>query len=408
MQKQPTTADRVPRGMSRTGTVLFSYGFRPFFLGSAVWAIISIVLWAAFLSRGLPIAQDYGSLYWHAHEMLFGFAPAVLAGFLLTAIPNWTGRLPIAGRPLMMLFGVWVAGRLALLASGQIGISVAAAVDSMFLPLMLVLCTREVVAGRKWKDLKVIAGLAALTVANICFHVQVVAGVNPELPIRLGLGAYTLLITIVGGRILPSFTRNWINQFGRTDFPTPYNRFDSTAIIAGAIALLCWAIAPFSIVAGILGAIAAVLNAIRLIRWRGWTTWKEPILLVLHIAYAFVPLGFAAIALGVIGLSQVAVIHIFAIGTISLMMLAVMTRASRGHTGRKLQASRTTIIGYALLVLAALVRPMADIFPDHSDPILMAAAVTWVLAFGVFAFEYAPFLCAERKPLRKTGDVSRP
>lgn len=403
MQQQSNVAERLPRGMSRSGPVLFSYGFRPFFLASAIWAMLSIALWVGYVSHGLPVADSYGSLYWHAHEMLYGFAPAVLAGFLLTAIPNWTGRLPISGRPLMLLFGVWVVGRVALLFSGTIGVSAAAGLDSLFLPLMLALCTREVVAGRKWKDLKVIAGLAVLTVANICFHVQVVSGQNPEIPIRLGLGAYTLLITIVGGRILPSFTRNWINQFGRTDFPVPYNRFDGVAIVIGALVLACWAIWPASIVTGIGGVLAALVNAVRLIRWRGWTTWREPILFVLHIAYAFVPISFAFVALGTVGLSQIAVLHVLAIGTVSLMMLAVMTRASRGHTGRKLNASRTTVASYVILAAAAVVRPMAEMMPDHSGTILEVAACAWIIAFGTFVFEYSPFLCRERKPLAKNG-----
>lgn len=402
MQITKDAETRTPRGMSRSGLVLFSYGFRPFFLAAALWAIVSIGLWVAFLNYGVPLAQDYGALYWHAHEMLFGFAPAVLAGFLLTAIPNWTGRLPIAGRPLMGLFAVWCIGRIAMLMGGGAWLTAAVFIDSLFLPLMLALSAREVIAGRKWKDLKVVAGLAILSVANIFYHFQVLGGGNPDLAIRLGLDAYVLLVTIVGGRILPSFTRNWINQRGRTDYPVPYNRFDTATIIAGAVALAAWTIWPDSIATGLLAAVAAAMNAIRLARWRGWVTWPEPILFVLHAAYGFVPLGFAAVAFGPIGLSQVAVLHIFAIGAMSMMMLAVMTRASRGHTGRQLKSSRVTSISYVVLAAVAVLRPLAELLPAVTTEILLLSAIGWTVAFGLFALEHAPFLCRDRKPLVAT------
>lgn len=404
MKNTSDAARDFPRGMSRTGPVLFSYGFRPFFLASALFAIASIDLWVAYLSCGIPIASDYGTLYWHAHEMLFGFAPAVLAGFLLTAIPNWTGRLPIAGRPLAVLFAIWCAGRIAMLMSGSIGIVLATAVDSLFLPVMLLVCAREVVAGKKWKDLKVIAGLFVLSLANVLFHVQVIGDTDPGLAIRLGIGAYVLLVTIVGGRILPSFTRNWINQFGRTDFPVPYNSFDAATIIIGAVALILWACLPESTATCGVAGVAALLNMIRLVRWRGWTTRPEPILFVLHASFLFVPAGFAAISLQASGwLPEVAVLHIFAIGTISMMMLAVMTRATRGHTGRKLKSSRMTNMSYVLLGCVALVRPLAELVPGLSTEILAVAAIGWTAAFGLFVVEHAPLLWSGRKPLTVRG-----
>ena len=404
MKNTSGAARDLPRGMSRTGPVLFSYGFRPFFLASALWAILSITLWVANLGFGVPVASDYGTLYWHAQEMLFGFAPAVLAGFLLTAIPNWTGRLPIAGRPLVVLFAIWCAGRITMLLSGPIGIVPAAAVDSLFLPVMLFICGREVVAGKKWKDLKVIAGLFMLSLANVFFHIGVIEDTSPGLAIRFGIGAYVLLVTIVGGRILPSFTRNWINQFGRTDFPVPYNSFDAATIIIGAVVLLLWACLPVSTATCGTAGVAAALNMARLLRWRGWTTWPEPILFVLHATFLFVPVGFAAISLQAFRwLPEVAVLHIFAIGTISMMMLAVMTRATRGHTGRKLKTSRMTNISYILLGCVALVRPLAELVPGLSMEILAVAAIGWTAAFGLFVVEHAPLLWSGRKPLTIKG-----
>ncbi|MBN9056043.1 MAG: NnrS family protein, partial [Rhizobiales bacterium] len=202
----------VSRGLSRTGPVLFSYGFRPFFLAGGVWAVVAMVLWIATITGRIDLAGDYGAPNWHAHEMLFGFASAVLAGFLLTAVPNWTGRLPVSGWPLAGLFGLWCAGRLALLAADRIGVAEAAVIDGLFLPVLLGICTREIVAGRKWKDLKILGGLLALSLANAVFHVAVIGGGDDHMAIRLGVAAYVVLVMIVGGRIVPSFTRNWLNK----------------------------------------------------------------------------------------------------------------------------------------------------------------------------------------------------
>jgi len=388
----------VPRGLSRTGPVLFSYGFRPFFLGAGLWAIVAMALWIASITGHVELAGDYGAANWHAHEMLFGFASAVLAGFLLTAVPNWTGRLPVSGWPLGALFGLWCAGRIALLASDTIGVVPASIVDGLFLPALLTICTREVVAGRKWKDLKVLGGLLALSLANIIFHVAILAGGHDGLAIRLAVAAYVMLVMIVGGRILPSFTRNWLNKSGRTDFPVPYNRFDMVAILLGVGALAAWTILPEGPATAGLGFAAAALHCIRLHRWRGWTTHPEKLLVVLHVAYAFVPVGLAAIGLEALGyLEERSVLHLLSVGAIACMMLAVMTRASLGHTGRPLAASHLTVLSYAALILCALVRPLAEILPEASPTIYAMSGLLWIAAFGLFCLEYAPILARKRR-----------
>lgn len=388
----------VPRGLSRTGPVLFSYGFRPFFLGGGLWAIVAMALWIAAITGRIDLAGDYGAPNWHAHEMLFGFASAVLAGFLLTAVPNWTGRLPVSGWPLGGLFALWCAGRVALLATGQIGVAPAAVVDGLFLPALLAICTREIVAGRKWKDLKVLAGLLALSIANGLFHVAAIDGEHDHLAIRLAVSAYVMLVMIVGGRVLPSFTRNWLNKFGRTDFPVPYNRFDSVAIIGGICALAAWTAAPEHSATAGLGLAAAALHCIRLHRWRGWTAAPEKLIAVLHVAYAFVPLGFVAIGISALGyLEERSVLHLLSVGAVAGMMLAVMTRASLGHTGHALTASRLTTTSYAALILCALVRPLGEIFPAVSPQIYAAAGLLWIAAFGLFCLEYAPILARKRR-----------
>jgi uncharacterized protein involved in response to NO len=398
--QQATTRRRggIPRGLLDTGPILLSYGFRPFFLGAALWACGAMVLWLTALGGLLPVAGQYGALAWHTHEMLFGFASAVLAGFLLTAVPNWTGRLPVSGSPLFYLFLLWLAGRIALLASDIVGPTAAAAVDSLFLPVLLAICVREVVAGRKWADLKVIAGLGALSIANLCFHYETLMAGAPDRSIRLATSAYVLLIIVVGGRILPSFTRNWLNRFGRTDFPVPYNKFDLATILYSVVAFALWIVAPDAEVTGLVAAGAAVLHLIRLARWRGWTTLAEPLVAVLHVAYAFVSLGFLAISASAFGVMDgPSALHVLTVGTITTMMIAVMTRATRGHTGRELTASRTTLVTYAAIVLCALARPLTAFAPEHASGIHALAGSLWFLAFAAFVLEYAPMLITKRR-----------
>lgn len=398
---RPKPSGGIPRGLSTTGPVLFSYGFRPFFLAAALWAIGAMALWIAALILGLDLAGDYGAAHWHAHEMLFGFSSAVLGGFLLTAIPNWTGRLPVSGRPLAALFGLWIIGRVALLSSGIIGLPVAAAVEALFLPVLLLICAREVIVGRKWKDLKVIGGLIILSAANIWFHLSVLGNLDVDAAARLAIGAYTMLIMIVGGRIVPSFTRNWLNKVGRTDFPVPYNRFDTAAILIGVAALGAWTFAPVHIVTAAIAVIACAFHTVRLLRWHGSPTWPEKLLFVLHAAYAFVPLGFLAISAGAIELlSDYPVMHVLTVGVIAFMMLAVMTRATRGHTGRPLVGSTLTSASYIAIAGAALIRPLAEVLPEHYHHLIALSGALWIAAFVLFTLEYGPMLVRERRAPR--------
>ncbi|WDZ80110.1 NnrS family protein (plasmid) [Ensifer adhaerens] len=401
---RPKPSGGIPRGLSTTGPVLFSYGFRPFFLGAALWAIGAMALWISALVFGIDLAGNYGAAHWHAHEMLFGFSSAVLGGFLLTAIPNWTGRLPVSGGPLAALFGLWVVGRLALLSSTVIGLPVAAGIEALFLPALLLICAREVIVGRKWKDLKVIGGLVLLSAANIWFHLSVLRDLDEDAAARLAIAAYAMLIMIVGGRIVPSFTRNWLNKVGRTNFPVPYNRFDTAAILLGVAALAAWTFAPDHIVTGTIALVACGFHTVRLFRWRGWATWPEKLLFVLHAAYAFVPLGFLAISAGAVELlSEYPVMHVLTVGVIASMMLAVMTRASRGHTGRPLVGSALTSASYVAIMAAALIRPLAEVLPAHYQHLIALSGVLWITAFALFTLEYGPMLACDRRSPRASS-----
>lgn len=389
----------IPRGLSATGPILFSYGFRPFFLGGAVWACVTMVAWVAAVSGMIEIGGTYGAVAWHAHEMLFGFGSAIVAGFLLTAVPNWTGRLPVSGRPLIALFLLWCAGRLALASPDRLGLTVSVVIEAAFLPTMLAVCVREIVAGRKWADLKVVAGLGVLTLANGCFHLETIALGGPDHSVRLALAGLIMMIIVVGGRMLPSFTHNWLNKTGRTDFPVAYNRFDVVAIVVAIPAFAAWIIAPTSPLTVTVASFSAIVQALRLWRWRGWTTVGEPLVLVLHLAYAFVPLGFLAIAFSAAGwLETASATHVLTVGTVAAMMIAVMTRATRGHTGRELRASTMTNASYVAIFLCALVRSLAGFFPNSVSLTYAIAGLLWIACFGLYFVEYGPMLIARRKP----------
>lgn len=392
----------VPRGIARSGPVIFSYGFRPFFLAAGLWAIAAMALWVGALAAGWEIGGDYGGAHWHAHEMLFGYSSAALAGFLLTAVPNWTGRLPVSGMPLVALFALWCAGRLALLAPDLLGMPISVAIDAAFLPALLTICAREIIAGRKWKDLKILAGILALALANLCFHLLVALGGDVGLANRLGVGAFVMLVTVMGGRVVPSFTRNWLVKRYSTDLPAPHDRFDTIALLTGLLALGLWVFVPDTILTTLACLGAAGLHLARLWRWRGWQTWNEKLVLVLHLAYAFVPAGFLVVALAQLGwVEPVAALHIFTVGTIGVMTLAIMSRATRGHTGLNLAASGLTTASYAALIAAALLRPLASAWPDHATELLSTTGLCWILAFALYVIEYGPVLVQRR---RERGD----
>jgi uncharacterized protein involved in response to NO len=199
----------LARRLEYRGPALFSYGFRPFFLGGAIWSALALVLWIAQYAGGLSLPTAFAPLDWHVHEMAFGYVAAVVAGFLLTAIPNWTGRLPICGAPLAALWGLWLAGRVAILFSSHIGLAAAAVVDLAFLATLAAAAAREIIAGRNWRNLRVLALVAVLIAGNVVFHLEVMWSGGADYGIRIGVAAIIALLSLVGGRIVPSFTRNW-------------------------------------------------------------------------------------------------------------------------------------------------------------------------------------------------------
>lgn len=397
MNDRPRPAGGVMRGLAETGPAVWSYGFRPFFLGAAVWAVLAMLLWLAALSGAFSFAETYGPAAWHAHEMLFGFGPAVLTGYLMTAVPNWTGRFPLSGPPLMRLFALWCAGRLALLSGDLLGFA-AIIVDAAFLPVVLFVCAREIVTGRKWRDLRLVAVLAALALANGGFHAAVLSGTDEMVAARLALSLYIMLIAMVGGRMAPSFTWNYIRQKSAAALPAAFGPLDRLAVAISLPALAGWAFLPEHRLTAALAFAAAFMHALRLARWRGWLVLREPLIFAMHAAYGFVALGFAAIGLGALWLLPASsVLHVLTVGAMAGMMLAVMMRATRGHTGRSTAGSALSGLAGALLFAAALLRPAAGLWPEQAAPLHTASGLCWMAAFGLFLAEYGPLLLFVRR-----------
>jgi uncharacterized protein involved in response to NO len=387
----------IPRLKPYQGPALFSYGFRPFFLFGALYAALAVLVWMPVYTGELALGTAFSPRDWHVHEMLYGYVPAVVTGFLLTAIPNWTGRLPLQGAPLIALVIAWFAGRLAVTFSDAIGWLPATAIDGAFLVLVAAAAAREIVAGRNWSNLKVVLLLALLAAGNLAFHLEAHFSGAADYGIRIGLAVVVMLIALIGGRIVPSFTRNWLARENPGRLPAPFGRFDLTVLIASAAALALWVALPRSALTGAALLAAGLLQVARLARWAGERSAREPLVLILHLGYAFVPLGFLLSGLAALDQAPAAAgVHAWAGGAVGTMTLAVMTRASLGHTGHALTASAATQAIYAAVVLATLARIAAACAPAQSVPLLTLATVLWAVAFLGFGAAYGPVLLQAR------------
>ena len=379
--------------------VVLSYGFRPFFLAAGAYAALAMLMWLPLLLGKLALPIAIPPRDWHIHEMVYGYAAATIAGFLLTAIPSWTGRPPVRGGLLLVLILAWMAGRLAMATSLAIGELAAVLIDMLFLPLVAAVAAREIVSAGNRRNFKILGVLAVLIAGNAIFHLEVLQDGMAGYGERIGLAAIVGLIVLIGGRIVPAFTRNALMRQGPGRLPQPFGRFDIAAIAAAVLALAAWTIAPDAAVTGVLAIVAGLLQAARLLRWAGDRCRGDWLALVLHLAYGFIPLGF--LLLGAANLQTAtampgAAAHAWGVGALGLMTLAVMSRATLGHTGRPLHASIGTVIVYLLAIMAALAR-IGAAFPSSVDTILLeVAALAWIGAFAGFAVVYGPMMLGSR------------
>jgi uncharacterized protein involved in response to NO len=228
---------------------------------------------------------------WHVREILYGYLPAVVTGFLFTAIPNWTGRLPIQGGPLLGIVALWLAGRVCVILA-ETGWMAAMLVDASFLLFVAAAAAREIIAGRKWSNLSIVVLILVLFAGNFAFHLEAHFNGTANTGIRIGIAVVVMLISLIGGRIIPSFTRNWLARENPARLPAPSARFDMLVVAISALVLGLWGIWPDGAAVGYALLLAGCLHVIRLCRWAGDRTWRERLVLILHVGYAFVPIGF--------------------------------------------------------------------------------------------------------------------
>ncbi len=387
----------MSNGIQRTAAspemALFSYGFRPFFLGAALFAGLAVPTWIVMLAGGgegpgLAAPRD-----WHVHEMLFGFLPAVITGFLLTAVPNWTDRPAIKGRLLMALFCLWLAGRV-VLALPWFTPVVSALVDAAYLLTLAGVLWREIAAGKSWNHAPIALLISLYALSNIVFHIGAVNGGATDFSERMALALDLTLLAFIGGRVTPTFTREFLSQEGRARTPAAFSRFDVLAVGLVALVAVMWTIQPQAVVTGWLMLAAGAVNAVRLLRWYGWLTWREPLVFVLHWGYGWLTLSMLLLGCAIlgIGLPKEDAVHALTTGAVGVMTLGVMTRASLGHTGRPRHAGPSTVGIYLLVTLGAILRVFGPSTGLSTTLVLGSAAASWSGAYLLFALVYGPFL----------------
>jgi uncharacterized protein involved in response to NO len=380
---------------------LFTHGFRPFFLMAGIVAPVGVALWVLSLA-GVPVPEGpLPMMRWHAHELLAGFVAAAMVGFLMTAIPNWTGRRGYSGAPLVAIAALFLAARLALLPGSPVPADAALAIALLPLPATMLLVLPALIKAKAarlfgppalvlgfWSGQLMMAGEAAGWWAAPGW------ATGQQLMADMAL----VLVGLIGGRIVPSFTLNALRKAGTPAGLAPLPGVDRAAIAALIAVVLVDLVAPGGVAAGLVAAVAAGLVALRLSRWHGLRTLRWPLLWVLHLGYLLVAAALALKAVALLaGLPWAAAwLHLQLAGAIALMILAVMTRATLGHTGRDLVASPMTVAAYLALLAAALLRVFGSAVLDDALAGHVAAALLWVLAFALFLAAYGPMLVMPR------------
>ncbi len=381
---------------------LWRRGFRPFFLAAGVYACLLIAAWTAIWSGALPSPQWLVPIWWHGHEMIFGFASAAIAGFLLTATPVWASRPALCGRPLIALAGLWALGRLAMLAAGALPTALVAASDLAFLPAVALALTRTLWRTGQRRNYGVVAVVAVLALANAGVHAQALGFTTVSAPraLRFAVELVVLLIVVIGGRITPAFTTNALLGRGIAARATSPPWLDRLAITSTALVAAVGLLAPRSAASGIVAAVAGCAVAARMTGWQTLRTWHDPLLWSLHAGMAWVAIGFLLVAASEVGapIPATAGLHALTAGAMGAMILAVMTRVSLGHTGRPLVLPSGASGCYALVHAGAAARVCAALVPDAAVqvPLLVTSGLLWAAAFGLFSVVYAPILTRAR------------
>jgi uncharacterized protein involved in response to NO len=370
----PIPEERRGRGLPH----LFAAGFRLFFLAAGLFAASAMGLWLIAWHGGLPL-----SLTWHGHEMIFGFAAAAITGFLLTAVPNWTGRPSIKGVPLAGLGALWLVGRLAMLTDGI------AWLDLLFLPVVAGVVGRDIVLARNTRNYGVVLMLLALAGINALFHFD-----DEGTALRAATFLIVALIALIGGRIVPAFTQNALRAAGDAKAVCRTPMWAQRLAVPSVVAVVVAQVAvPETRLAGIAALVAAAVLAWGMAGWRSLATLRMPIVWILHAGYAWVPIGLLLVGLADLGavIDPNRALHALTANAIGIMILAVASRAALGHSGRPLRASRATVAAYVLVITGGLIR----VAVPGSEAIVLSGLL-WSLGYAVFSATYWPILTRPR------------
>jgi uncharacterized protein involved in response to NO len=381
-------------------------GFRFFFLAAGLYAVFAMFAWVGWLvaqaNGGVLFSFSQGMMpyHWHAHEMIFGYTSAVMAGFFLTAVPNWTGTRDAKAFFVSLSGLLWLSGRIAVWFSGVLDPLLVAIVDLAFVPLLALNILPRLARKSQARNMVFLFLLTALFTANLLVHLEWMGWFfgTAESGVRLGIFVSAGMIAIVGGRVVPAFTRNALSRQGQTEnLPQSFPPLEKAGILTAMLAAL--ASLPFvpAIVLGILCLAAGVLNFFRLIGWKGWLTINAPILWVLHLSFLILAVGYLVYGSSLVfgGIGEIAALHLLAVGAVGCMTLAMMTRASLGHSGRPLKLSTPIVIAFVAVILAALSRTFGTLIFDYF-PVMFMAGALWIAAFSLFAVVYFPILTRKR------------
>ena len=380
---------------------LFAYGFRPFFLLAALQAAAVMAVWlCVYFDPALWPADALPAWLWHAHEMVFGFVTAAMAGFLLTAVPNWTGGGGYSGARLGALAGLWLLGRIAMLPAA-VPEPAAAAVDLLFLPVLAAMLAAPLIRAGKWRNMAFLALLTLLFAANLAFHLgrMTILPGGELIGLVAAVEIVAIVVAIIGGRIIPAFTQGALRQQGIPFAIGALPALDAAAVASLLLVLLADLTSISAIAAGAIALLAALIHGARLARWQGWRTRHIPLVWVLHLGYGFLVLALALKGIGLLTGAALGAkwLHALTIGCFGTMILGVMTRAALGHTGRPLVPQRTVVMAYVLVPAAALVRAFAPaLMPDAYAGSVAAAGGLWLAAFVLFLIAFAPILIGPR------------
>lgn len=385
-----------PRKVAPGGSsALLALGFRPFFLVAGLAAIVLMAIWLATYALGLDLEEYYGGVVWHGHEMVFGYAVAVIAGFLLTAVRNWTGVPTASGLLLLSLVTLWSAGRVAPFAGAVLPPGIIAAVDLAFLPCLALAVFIPVYRAGQGRNVQFPVILLVLAAANALTHP--VFGLGPEWQSRglwFAVGLIGLVITVMGGRVIPFFIEKAVPGAR----PATSALLDGASIASVVLVAIAWLLFREHPAAALLSAAAGLLNGWRLLRWHVRGLWRVPLLWVLYLGYGWVVVGLLLAAIAGLGrLNPFVALHALTAGGVGVLTLGMMARVSLGHTGREMRAPRGISVAFLVINLAALARTVGPaFFPTAYVGWIIAAGLLWIAAFGTFVAVFAPVLSRPR------------